>query len=98
MRIPAVIVFALSLMLASQAGSQSAQIRVLCSNGLKAVVEELRAGAEREVGRPMSIEFGTSAGIKQRIQSGESFDVTILSSEVMDEMIKAGRISAGTRT
>jgi molybdate transport system substrate-binding protein len=98
MRIPTVIVLALSLMQASQAGGQSAQIRVLCSNGLKAVVEELRARAEREVGHPMSIEFGTSVAIRQRIQSGESFDVAILSSEVLDELIKAGKIVARTRT
>ena len=96
MKIPTVVV-ALSLLLASQAAGQSAPIRVLCSNGLKAVVQELRNRAEREVGHPMSIEFGTSVAIKQRIQSGEGFDVTILSTEVLDEMIKAGKIAVGTR-
>jgi len=46
----------------------------------------------------MSIEFGTSVAIRQRIQSGEPFDVAILSAEILDELIKAGRIAGATRT
>jgi molybdate transport system substrate-binding protein len=97
-RIPVGIAIALSFLFASQAGSQATQIRVLCSNGLKAVVEELHSRAEREIGRPLGIEFGTSVSIRQRIQSGETFDVAILSSEVLDDLIKAAKIGAGTRT
>jgi molybdate transport system substrate-binding protein len=98
MRIANIIVLAVSLSLAFQAAGQSSQVRVLCSNGLKAVVEELRARAEREVGKPISVEFGTSVAIRQRIQSGELFDVAILSSEVVDDVIKSGKIVAATRT
>jgi len=97
-RIPIVIAIALGILFASQTGAQTTQLRVLCSNGLKAVVEELRARAEHEIGRPLVIEPGTSVAIRQRIQSGDTFDVAILSSEVMDEVIKAGKIQAGTRT
>jgi molybdate transport system substrate-binding protein len=98
MRITNIIVLAVTFSLAFQAAGQSAQVRILCSNGLKAVVEELRARAEREVGKPISVEFGTSVAIRQRIQSGESFDVAILSSEVLDDVIKSGKIVAATRT
>lgn len=79
------------------AGAQSVPLRVLSSNGIKGVVEELKAGAEREIGRPLAIEFNTSAAIRQRIQSGESFDVALLTSDVMDELVKSGKIAAATR-
>jgi len=97
-RIPTGIAIALSFLFASQAGVQATQIRVLCSNGLKAVVEELRSRAEHEIGLPLTIEFSTSVAIRQRIQSGETFDVAILSSEVLDDLIKSAKITAGTRT
>jgi len=82
---------------AYEIGAQSAPLRVLCSNGMKGVVEELRAGAEREVGRPLAIEFNTSAAIRQKIQSREAFDVAILASGVLDELVKSGSITAATR-
>jgi len=97
-KIPTSIAIALSFLFAFQAGAQATQIRVLCSNGLKAVVEELKSRAELQIGRPLAVEFGTSVAIRQRIQSGETFDVAILSSEVLDELIKAAKIGAATRT
>src|SRR5207253_2866190 len=90
-------IFGFMFLLAHQAAAQTTPLRVLCSNGMKGVVEELRARAEREIGRPLSIEFNTSAAFKQKIQSGEAFDVAILASDVLDDMIKAGKISAATR-
>jgi len=65
---------------------------------MKAVLEELRGRAEREIGRPLgNIEFNTSAAIRQKIQSGEPFDVAILSSDVLDAVIKDGKITAASR-
>ncbi len=93
-----VLVIGLIVLFAGEAAAQNNSLRILCSNGLKAVFEELQSRAEREVGRPLSVEFTTSAAIRQRIQSGEAFDVAVLSSEVLDDMIKAGKIASSTRT
>jgi molybdate transport system substrate-binding protein len=98
MRIRLIIIIALALMFLAQASAQTGQIRVLCSNGMRAVVEELQARAEREIKHSLSVEFGTSAAIRQRIQSGEAFDVVILTSEVVDDLIKGGKVVSGTRT
>jgi len=62
-KIPTSIAIALSFLFAFQAGAQATQIRVLCSNGLKAVVEELKSRAELQIGRPLAVEFGTSVAI-----------------------------------
>jgi molybdate transport system substrate-binding protein len=80
------------------AAAQNAPVHVLASNGVKAVIDELKPQAERAIGRPLAIEFGTSLVVKKQIESGEAFDVAILTSDVIDDLAKAGKIAAGTRT
>jgi molybdate transport system substrate-binding protein len=73
-------------------------LHVLASNGVKAVIDELRPQAVRAVGRPMAIEYDTSSSVKKRIESGEAFEVAILTSDVIDDLAKTGRIAAANRT
>jgi molybdate transport system substrate-binding protein len=77
--------------------AQTNALRVMASNGVKGVIDEIRAQCEKAIGRPLAIDFNTSASVKQRIQSGESFDVAILTSEVIDELIKAGKLASTGR-
>jgi molybdate transport system substrate-binding protein len=63
---------------------------------MKAVVQELQPQLEREVGRPLNIEFNTSAATRQRIESGEAFDVAILTTEIVNELAKGGKIVSST--
>jgi len=83
--------------LAQGAAAQSGAIRVLASNGMKAVVEELQPRCERVVGHPLSIEYGSTAGLKQKIDAGAGFDVVILASEAIGELVKEGKVTAGSR-
>ena len=48
------------------ANAQSTQLKVLASNGMKAVMEELRPRLQRDVGRPLAMEFNTSVATRQR--------------------------------
>jgi molybdate transport system substrate-binding protein len=64
---------------------------------MKAALEELRPQAEREIGRPLELRFNSTAGIKQQIQRGETFDAAIITSEAIGELIQQGRLAAGTR-
>ncbi|HSP70040.1 MAG TPA: substrate-binding domain-containing protein [Bryobacteraceae bacterium] len=73
-------------------------LHVLASNGVKAVIDEVRPKAVRAVGRPLAIEYGTSSSVKKRIESGVAFEVAILTSDVIDELVKAGKITAANRT
>ena len=77
--------------------AQSRPVRVLASNGVKAVVEALVPQCEKAIGRPLSIEFNSSTMLKQGIDKGEPFDVAIVTSELMDQLIKEGKIAASTR-
>jgi len=76
---------------------KAGEIRVLCSNGMKAVVEEIRPQMERAIGRPLSIEFSSTASFKEKIDAGAGFDVAILTSEVLDILTKEHKIVTGTR-
>jgi len=80
------------------AAAQNAPVHVLASNGVKAVIDELKPQAEKAIGRRLTIEFGTSSVVKTRIEGGEAFDVAILTSDVIEDLAKAGKIAAGTRT
>jgi molybdate transport system substrate-binding protein len=76
--------------------AQSAPLRVLASNGVKAAMEELRPLGEREIGRPVALDFSSTAALRKRIESGEAFDVTIITVEAIEALTKAGKVAAGT--
>ena len=84
---------ALAALLMSSASAQPVPLRVLCSNGMRAVAEELKPELERAAGRPLAIEFGTSADVRQRIESGAAFDVAVLTVEVIGGLAKAGKVT-----
>src|SRR5689334_20032274 len=86
------------LLAAFQLAAQNASVHVLASNGVKAVIDELKPQAEKAIGRPLAIEFDTSSSIKKRIEGGAAFDVAILTSDVIGDLAKAGKMAAGTRT
>jgi molybdate transport system substrate-binding protein len=83
-----------------EAGAQNAAgtpLRVLSSNGIKSALERLVPGAERAIGRRIAIQFSSSAAHKQSIDKGEAFDLAILTPELVEELIRAGTLRAGTR-
>ena len=79
------------------AAAQTAPIRVLASNGVKAVLDDLRPQSERLVGRPLATQFDLAASLRERIVAGEAFDVAILTTEAIDDLIRQGKVVAGTR-
>jgi molybdate transport system substrate-binding protein len=78
-------------------GAQAAELRVLCSNGLRAVIEELRPQFERTSGHTLALQFNSTTTLKQRIEGGEAFDVALLSSEAVDDLVKSGALVSASR-
>lgn len=60
-------------------------------------MERLLPDAERAVGRPLSIRFSSSTALRQSIDQGDAFDLAILTPDMIDALIRSGRIQAGTR-
>src|SRR5215469_1424513 len=89
-------VLGLILQPARPANAQSGEVHILVSNGVKAVVDELRPQAQRAIGHPLSIEFGTTSGLKQKIEAGENFDATFLTSDAAADLVKSGRLAGSS--
>src|SRR5215510_13016531 len=69
----------------------------LFSNGVKAVVIELLPEFERANGTTPTITWGSTATLVGEIGKGASGDLAILSDEAIDDLIRQGRIVAGSR-
>ncbi|PWT81705.1 MAG: ABC transporter substrate-binding protein [Blastocatellia bacterium] len=95
---PALFGLVLSILLAPAGVANAAEIKVLCSNGIKAVVEELVPQFEHATKHKVAVQYGLAAVLKQQIESGEPFDVAILTPAVIDDVIKQGKIAANSRT
>ena len=83
---------------AQKTPAQGTELLVVVSDGMKPSVEELVPQIENSIGRKLTIDFNSSKALREKIQSGEPFDAAILTSEIIDDLIKQGKIAAGTRT
>lgn len=82
----------------AQIASAQGQLRVLCSNGLRAAFESVMPDAEKAIGRKISVDFSASTRFQKEIEDGAAFDLTILTPGIIDGLIKGGKIVAGTHT
>jgi molybdate transport system substrate-binding protein len=77
--------------------AQDAAVRILASNGMKGALEPLQAQCERAIGHPVALQFSSTAALKKRIEAGEGFDVTVIASEAITDLIKQGKLAADSR-
>jgi len=78
-------------------GAQAAEIKVLCSNGLREVLLDLAPEFERASGHKLNVTFGLAAAFKQKIEAGEPFDVAVLVPAFLDDVVKQGKVSGDSR-
>src|SRR5262245_32657157 len=92
-------VLAAAMLFSVSADDVTAQdhLRVLVSNGLKAAMEELQPSCERVIGRKLTLEFNSTAGLKAKIAAGDRFDATLITREAIDDLIKTGKLAAESR-
>ncbi len=79
------------------AAAQTPELRVLSSNGVKAVMEELIPEYERVSSRRVAVRFNSSTALKAAIDGGETFDVAIVTSDLMDTLVKESDVVADSR-
>jgi molybdate transport system substrate-binding protein len=84
--------------LVSSTGASAAEIKVFCTNGVKAVVDELIPRFEQTSGDKVVLQFEPSTQLRKRIDAGEPFDLVIMTTALVDEEIKSGKLSADGRT
>src|SRR4051812_38859244 len=93
----AVSAFCMSSAALAQAPVKGQPLHVFASNGVKAVAEDLKTQAEKAIGRPIQFTFDSTAGLRKHITAGEPWDVALLTSDAVDDLIKAGTLNSATR-
>src|ERR1044072_706171 len=83
--------------LALATSASAAEIKVLCTNGVKAVVEELLPRFEQSSGDKVTIVYEPSTQLKKRVDAGEAFDLVIMTTPIIEEEISAGRLAEDSR-
>jgi molybdate transport system substrate-binding protein len=86
------------LMLAAGVPAGAAEIKVICSNALKTTLEQLAPIFEKATGHKLIITWGATVPLKADIEKGAAFDVTLLTTDAIDELTGKGRIAAASRT
>ena len=86
-----------TLLCTPEAAAQGTPVRVLVSNGMKAAIEELQPQCERTIGHPLVLQFNSTAGVKKKIEAGEVFDVTVITTDAIGDLIKEGKLAGASR-
>lgn len=73
------------------------EITVHCTNGLKETVLELAPQFERAHGAKVNVSFGSTKLIIEEVNAGAPADLLILTAEAIDDLIRRGKIMAGSR-
>jgi molybdate transport system substrate-binding protein len=85
-------------MIAANVAAAAAEIKVICSNALKTTLEQLTPAFENATGHKLAVTFGATIPLKADIEKGLAFDVTVLSTDALDDLIDKGKLAAASRT
>jgi len=88
----------LVLIVCSFARGDAAEIKVISSNALKTVLQELAPAFEKATEHKLVFTWGAAVPLKAQIEKGEAFDVTVLTTAAIDDLINQGKLVAATRT
>ena len=85
-----------SLLLAlSPCAARAADIKVLSTGNMQTILAALTPDFQEATGHKLVIEYGSTPKIKARVEQ-EGADLTINERYVLDDLLKAGRVQAGT--
>ncbi len=86
------------VMLAVSVPAGAAEIKVICSNALKTTLEQLMPAFEKATEHRLSITWGATVPLKADIEKGATFDLTVLTTTALDDLIGKGKLASSTRT
>ena len=86
-----------ALLFALGSEAQAAEIKVLSSNAVKSVLEELAPQFEKATKNKIAFTFDTAAALKSQIEKGAAFDLAVLTDAGIDDLVKLGKISGESR-
>jgi molybdate transport system substrate-binding protein len=78
------------------AEAKPGDVRVMVTAAIRTPLEAVRAEAQKAVGKPLVIEYGSARGnLKDQILAGQPFEVAMLLPDVDEQLAKQGKIRPG---
>jgi len=77
--------------------ANAAEVKVMSGAAMRGAFGELLPQFERTTGHKIVIEYGAGTTFRKQIESGEAFDLVIIDTSEVDELVKQGKIAGGTR-
>jgi molybdate transport system substrate-binding protein len=71
---------------------QAAEIKVLASTAVKTTLEELGPQFEKATGNKVDVTYSPASVLKEKIDQGTAFDVTILTAPIIDSLASIGKV------
>ncbi len=90
-------VFGIIALLAQGVAAMAAEVRVMAGAGMRGAFGELVPQFEHATGHKVVIQYAGGATFKKQIEAGEAFDLVIIDSADVDDLIKQGKIAGDTR-
>jgi len=88
---------AAALCLPALGPSSAAEVKVLTAGAFKQVVLALVPDFEKQTGNKVVVDNDTAGGLQKRIESGEAFDVAIITPAIVDGLATSGKIVPNSR-
>src|SRR5713226_4821499 len=86
-----------TMMLATHVPAGGAEIKVISSNALKTTLEQLAPAFEKATGHRIVFTWGAAVPLKAEIEKGATFDLAVLTTTAVDDLIKQGKLLGATR-
>lgn len=93
-----VVLLAIGCWLTGSAPVLAADVKVLTTGAFKQMVLALVPDFEKQTGHKVVVDNDTAGAVKKRIESGEAFDVAVITPGAIDELAAEGKIATGSRT
>lgn len=81
---------------ALNAHAKAAEIKVIASPSLTAVLKDIGPRFERATGHKLNVTYGLIAPMRRHIETGEPFDLAIIPAALMDVVDIQGKFAPGT--
>jgi molybdate transport system substrate-binding protein len=76
--------------------ARAAEVKALRAVVMRAAVDDLIGDFERGTGHKVTVDYATAGVIRDRIQTGEVVDLTILPRPAMNQLVTQGKVTSGT--
>jgi molybdate transport system substrate-binding protein len=86
-----------ALLLAAVVPAGADEIKVIASNAVKSAMEQLGPEFAKSSGHTIAFTWGAAIPLKADIEKGAAFDLAVLTTAAIDDLVKSGKLAGATR-